>query len=367
MAAKFIYRIKKVQRLMTERKIDILVVVKRENIIYLTGLTQIENMAVLIPIEGEPCIIANWLDADYIEEESGLKTFSYFKPRENLGDKIAKRINAYGFRNVIIGLEKYFISNTVFETIKKALPEAKFIDASDLFYKVRAIKEPSEVEKIKQAAVMVCKGMETALNLIRPGVSMLELSKEVEYALLKMNSNRIPFRIQIVSGERGLLNYAASSCKYIKDGNIVLVFLEAIYEGYYAKICRTIAVGKIPLEQELLFENLLEAQEKAIAALRPGAKAWEVDFTARRIFKKLGLENQFMDIIGYGVGLRPIEYFPIIGRKYHDLIEAGMVIELFSPKIYVKDRGGPRITDLIYVGEHENEILTAFPRKLFRV
>ena len=67
------------------------------------------------------------------------------------------------------------------------------------------------------------------------------------------------------------------------------------------------------------------------------------------------------------MGLRQSEFYPIIGRGRTEILEAGMVIDLLLPTIYRKGIGGPRITDVIHVGEMENEVLTRYPRDLVRI
>ncbi|WAM31817.1 aminopeptidase P family N-terminal domain-containing protein [Caldicellulosiruptor naganoensis] len=97
MAPRYAHRFTKIQALMAEKNLDLLVVVNRENLIYFTGLTQIECLAVLIPREGEPCAVTFWLDAEYVQREAGLTTYGYIFPKESLGSKLVERIKAYGF------------------------------------------------------------------------------------------------------------------------------------------------------------------------------------------------------------------------------------------------------------------------------
>ena len=77
-------------------------------------------------------------------------------------------------------------------------------------------------------------------------------------------------------------------------------------------------------------------------------------------------EAGYLDISGYGVGIRQSEFYPIIGKNRTEKIEAGMVVDLLLPTIYRPDVGGPRITDCIYVGEKQNELLTNYSRELVR-
>ncbi|HBT48235.1 MAG TPA: aminopeptidase P family protein [Peptococcaceae bacterium] len=367
MAPRFANRFKKIQELMTEKNLDLLLVVNRENLIYFTGLTQIECLAVLIPREGEPCAITLWLDAEYVQRESGLTTYGYFFPRESLGNKLVERIKAYGFRSPRIGFERYFVDYAVYEALRQAFPETNFIGAADLFYRVRAIKEPEEVELIRRAAAAACRGMEAAAKAVRPGVSELDILAEAEYAMLKAGSGGSSFRPQVVSGERTLLTHPCASNKKIQAGEVVVIHLGATYEGYCAKMCRTVAVGDISPAREKIYRLLVEAQEKAIAALRPGAQSWEVDAAAREVIRTAGYEEYYLDTVGYGVGLRQSEFYPIIGKGRTEVIEAGMVVDLLLPTIYRPDIGGPRITDVIYVGERGNEILTSYPKELIKV
>ncbi|WAM31818.1 M24 family metallopeptidase [Caldicellulosiruptor naganoensis] len=255
----------------------------------------------------------------------------------------------------------------MYEALRQAFPETNFIEAADLFYRVRAIKEPQEVEMIRRAAAALCKGIEAAVKAVRPGVSELEILAEAEYAMLKAGSNGLPFCPQVVSGERTILTHPCASNKKIQPGKVVVIHLGATYEGYCAKMCRTVAVGNISHAQEEVYNLLLKAQSEAIAALRPGVQAWEVDAAAREVIKTAGYEKYYLDVIGYGVGLRQSEFYPIIGKGRTEVIEVGMVIDLLLPTIYRRDIGGPRITDVIYIGKNGNEILTSYPRELIKV
>ncbi|MDN5348442.1 MAG: Xaa-Pro dipeptidase [Clostridia bacterium] len=360
-------RIRKAQKLMGERGLDVLFIVGRENLIYFTGTTQIECMAVLIPREGEARAVTLWLDAHYVGENSGLQVEPYFFPKENLVGKAVEWLRKSGFSNPRIGFEKYFVEFSVYEGLRQAFPESNFVNAGDLLYRLRAVKEPEEVEKIRQASRIVRRGMEAAVKAVRPGVSELEVLAEAEYAMRKAGSEGPPFRPQVVSGPRVLLSHPHASHRVIRNGEVVVIHLGATFEGYCSKMCRTVALGRIADGQERVYRLLLDAQQAAIEALRPGINAGEVDAAARRVVEKAGYGENFLDFIGYGVGLRQSEFFPIIGKERTELIEAGMVVDLLLPTIYQPAIGGPRVTDVIYIGEKENEILTTYPRELIYV
>jgi len=360
-------RIEKAQKMMAAAGIDVLFVNNRENLIYFTGITQMECLAVLIPREGEACAVTLWLDTAYVRQESGLVTYGYHFPRQSLAEVCIEKIKTFGYTEPRLGFERYFVAFAVYDALRRAFREEGFVNASDIFYRLRSVKEGQEVELMRQAGRMVAAGMAAAAGAVRLGVKEVEVLAEAEYAMLKAGSDGSPFRPQVVSGQRALLTHPCASNKEITQGEIVVIHLGATCAGYCAKMCRTVAVGDIPAGQRAVYELLRRAQTAAVAALRPGAASRDVDAAARAMVAEAGFEPHYLDQVGYGVGLRQSEFYPVIGKDRPELIEAGMVVDLLLPTVYRPDIGGPRVTDCIYVGEAANEWLTDYPRELIQV
>lgn len=367
MPARFAGRIERAQKAMAIAGLDVLVVTNRENVIYFTGVTQIECLALLIPKEGESCVVALWLDADYVREHSGLRTHAYFFPRQTLGPAICEKIRSFGYKDPRIGFERYFVDFAVYDTLRTVFSERNFIGAGDLFYRLRSVKEPEELELIRRASLAVCKGMGAAMKAVRPGATEIDVLAEAEYAMLRAGSAGSSFRPQVVSGDRTLLAHPTAGLKQMREGEVVVVHLGATCEGYCSKMARTAALGEIPKAQADVHGLLLRALERAEKTLKPGATSGEVDAAARDVVEQAGFGKSYLESVGYGVGLRQSEFHPIIGRGRGEIIEAGMVIDLLLPTIYRKGIGGPRITDVIHVGENQNTLLTAYPRDLVRI
>lgn len=359
-------RIKKIQGMMAECNLDVLFVNNRENLIYLTGLTQIECLAVLIPRNGEACAVTLWLEAAYAQQGSGITTYGYHFPRESLADKCIERMKVFGYATPRVGFERYFVAFGVYDALRKVFLEENFVNAGDLFYRLRSVKDPQEIELMRHAGRIVDIGMTAAINATKANVKEVEILAEAEYAMLKAGSSGSPFRPQVVSGEHTMLTHPCAGAKTIASGEIVVIHIGAAYQGYCAKLCRTIAVGDVASRYHETHKLLLTAQNAAMDALRPGATSAEVDSAARSVISAAGLEKYYLDDVGHGVGIRQSEFYPILGKGRLDVIEAGMVVAL-SPMIHRPDCGGPRITDCIYVGPDENQVMTRFPRKLFQV
>ncbi|MGA2400903.1 MAG: Xaa-Pro peptidase family protein, partial [Syntrophobacteraceae bacterium] len=266
-----------------------------------------------------------------------------------------------------IGFERYFVDFAVYDALRAAFCERNFVGAGDLFYRLRSVKEPEELDMIRRACDAVCKGMDAAMKVVRPGAAELDVLADAEYAMLRAGSGGSSFRPQVVSGERTLLAHPTASSKRIREGEVVVVHLGATCEGYCAKMARTATVGVVPKGQADVHALLLRALERAEATLRPGATSGEVDAAARDVVEQAGFGKSYLESVGYGVGLRQSEFYPVIGRGRTEIIETGMVIDLLLPTIYRKGIGGPRITDIIHVGDSRNELLTDYPRELVRI
>jgi len=140
--------------MMADMKLDVLLVSNRENLIYFTGLTQIECLAIVIPRQGEPCAVTLWLDAGYVQQETGIKTHGYLFPGGNLADKIVERIKAYGYAEPCIGFERYFVGFAVYDTLRSHFSEQGFKNAGELFYCLRAVKDAGELAYMRRAGAI---------------------------------------------------------------------------------------------------------------------------------------------------------------------------------------------------------------------
>lgn len=361
-------RIEKLQKELSINGIDLALFTDRENLIYFTGLTQIECMAVLIPALGEATIVSLWLDIDYIKENSGIENVKGYKfPASNLGEKVVQVIKELDIINPKIGFGKYFVEFSVYEALRKGVSGAEFVNVSETVYKIRSIKDPEEVEHIKKACDTLIKGMDAAIGAVKEGVTEVDVLAEAEYAMCKAGSEGSSFRMQVLIGKRQLLTHPYAENNKITGNETVVIHLGSTYKGYCAKMCRTVALGKVPQETKAIYTVLLEAQQAAIKSLKPSISVKEVYQAAYNVIDKAGYAKYFIDDIGHGVGLRQSEFYPIIGRTRNHYIYSGMVVDLIFPTIYHKQYGGSRITDMIHVTSEGPKLMTDYRKDLIEI
>ena len=358
-------RIRELQSFMLTESIDICLLLDRENLIYFGGIEQVECMTIVVPSKGDPVGITLWLDVEYIKENCSIEDIrGYTIPKQTIVDKVAEAISEMNYENPVIGFERYFISFSYFKELRDKYDVKSFIDFSIPIYKCRAIKDESEILNIKKAADAVRKGMDAVIENIKPGIRELDLAAEAEYASMKSGSQGTPFRPQIISGKKILSTHPFSNNDVINNNSIVVVHIGAKVNGYIAKMCRTAAVGKVNNESIKIYNSIKDTQKILLDELKSGVSCDYLSKLALQNMEKLGYGSKYLHIMGYGVGLRQSEFYPVISTGNPTILEKNMVVDFLMPTIYDKKYGGPRITDTILIKENGCDILTDYQTEL---
>jgi Xaa-Pro aminopeptidase len=147
----------------------------------------------------------------------------------------------------------------------------------------------------------------------------------------------------------------ASSAKLPRRGFVTLDF-GVILHGYCSDMTRTVHMGRARPGEREVYEAVLEAQEAGVAAVHAGATGGDVDEATRGVLRNAGLAEWFMHSTGHGVGLE-IHEGPSLAAKQTQTLEAGMVVTI-EPGVYMPDKFGIRIEDMVLVTAKGGEILT---------
>ena len=222
------------------------------------------------------------------------------------------------------------------------------------------VKDADELEKICAAVQLGAALFDRALEVLRPGTHETEVAAEMEYAARRAGAAEMSFPTIIASGARSALPHGRASGQPIPPGAFVVCDFGVILAGYCSDQTRTVWVGSASdasaKSARWAYEAVKEAQEAAIAAVRPGVSAGEVDAAARKVLRKAGLGRYFTHSTGHGVGLE-IHEAPRIAVGQKELLQPGMVITI-EPGVYFPGKWGVRIEDMVAVNEGGCEVLT---------
>jgi Xaa-Pro aminopeptidase len=211
----------------------------------------------------------------------------------------------------------------------------------------RMIKEPAEIVLIRSAVRLGSRLFQHALKVLRPGVTEGEVAAEIEYAARRAGAQGMSFETIVAGGKRSALPHGIASPQPIPNKGFVVLDFGVILGGYCSDMTRTVHMGRAPAQAREMYEVVRKAQEQAVATVRAGVQAGEVDQAARQVLQQAGLGRYFTHSTGHGVGLE-IHEPPRLGTGQAQLLEAGMVVTV-EPGAYVPGRGGVRIEDVVAV------------------
>ena len=354
-------RIARLQEKLRELNFHAAMIYDRENLIYFAGIDDLEGGALAVPAEGEPELFCIWLEYEKVCAKCGIEKVTAFRfPDNNQSTMMGAWLKNQGWTAPRIAFTRYFISLKDFQCLQAAAPDMQVCDMATLAYQLRSVKTPDEIEKMRVAARAVSAGMKAAFEAARPGVAETDVLAEAEYAMAKAGSMGSSFRMQVLTKSRQMECHPYASHAIIEDNGPVVIHLGASSEGYVAKMCRTVFLGNPAPESVKLYETLVACQKATAEYIRPGVTcAQAFDFSAAFMAEQGFSRGWVMDHIGYGVGIRQSEFYPIVAKGNPTVLEENMVIDLLLPTIYGRF-GGPRITDTILIGENGPEYLTDF-------
>lgn len=356
-------RIAALQTRLKEMSLDAAMIYDRENLIYFAGVDDLEGGALAIPAEGEPELFCLWMEAGHIREASGIrKVTPYVFPQNNQSTMMGAWLKTQGWTAPKLGFTRYFISLKDYQCLRDAAPDMEVCDIAIPCYEIRSVKALQEIEQMRIAGKALSAGMQAAINAVRPGMLETEVLAEAEYAMAKAGSMGSSFRMQVLTHKRQLNLHPYASRTPIENNGPVVIHLGASCNGYVAKMCRTVFLGKPNPESVRIYEVLKEAQQVAVESLHPGVTCGEVYERTTAYVEAQGYgKNWVMEHIGYGVGIRQSEFYPIISKGSAAVLQENMVVDLLLPTIYIPGIGGPRITDTIWIKQDGVEFLTDFP------
>jgi Xaa-Pro aminopeptidase len=230
---------------------------------------------------------------------------------------------------------------------------------------MRARKEPAELDAMRDAARLGSGVFGEVLTLIRPGIREVELAAELEYRMRCRGASGPAFETIVAFGERTALPHARPTTRLLRKNELVLLDWGAILRGYCCDLTRSLYVGRAPNRFRRWHQAVLEAQEAARRALRPGVPCAAVDAAARRALRRHGLERYFTHSTGHGLGLE-VHEAPRLGRGQKNRIETGHVVTV-EPGVYLEGVGGIRIEDDVAVTPSGTEILTSASREFIQL
>ena len=291
------------------------------------------------------------IDFRYIEKaRETVKTAEVIETKE-LYKEISALLRQEGVKNLAI--EAMDVTVSRLNVMKKHLKCVDIIETdvlSNSINKLRMIKDEEEMEYIRKAQEIAESAFDDILGFIKEGVTEREIALELDRLMLEKGAEGISFDTIALAGENTSMPHGVPSDKKVKKGEFVLMDFGAVYNGYHSDMTRTVCVGTPDEEMEKIYNIVLAAQEKAIAAAKAGISGKELDGIARRHICDAGYGEYFGHSLGHGVGLE-IHEQPNAAPSYEKNLEKGTVVTI-EPGIYIAGKFGVRIEDFVILTEN---------------
>lgn len=348
-------RLAQLRELIAERELDQLLVSNLVNVRYLSGFTGTNGTLL---IDGDEALLLT--DFRYTtqaaEQAPGFELLDGGqKPRELLASRMAAP-GRIGFDDADMRVQSH-------AALVEALPEgSELIAASGLVERLRAIKEPQEIEAIARAAKIADSIYETLAADGLIGRSERDVAWRIETLARERGATGLSFAPIVAAGAHAALPHAEPRDEAIAAGKLVVLDLGVVVDGYCSDATRTFATGDVGDAARTIYELVLEAQLAGLDAVRVGAACSAVDAAARKVIAAAGHGEQFGHSLGHGVGLEVHEQ-PTLSARSEAALESGHVVTV-EPGVYLDGRFGVRIEDLVVVQDGQPRVLSTFSKQL---
>lgn len=385
------HRAKQLQERMAQEGLDAIIALQNADLFYFTGT--IQSGAYYLPAQGQPIYFVR-RDHARARMESGLMEIVPFASMKDIPPILAR----YGYPEPQrIGMELDVVPVSFYERYRKVFPQANISDATHLIRTVRAIKSQYEIHMMQDAADQVDKVYRRAVEVIREGITDIELAAELE-RIARLNGHPGVIRMRVFNGEMifghtfsgtdtaapaytdtplGGIGPSPSfgqgaSWKPISRNEPVIIDFAGSSDGYLVDQTRMFAIGGVSDQLLKGYEAMMAVQGRMKELVAPGISWGEIYDECAALAGRLGYGDFFMgskgsqvSFIGHGVGLE-IDEYPFIARGFNDWqMETGMAFA-FEPKVVFPGVGAAGIENTFYLS-HEGLKQLTYSAESFRI
>lgn len=352
-------RLDRLQQTLRRRKLDGLLVSQPENRRYLSGYTapdhgiQETSGFLLIPASGKPILLTDSRFTLQAEAEAPLFTVDTYT--KGLLKSLEKQCRRFDLQTLAFESD-YFLHATYLRLEKMAAKQGLELKAeSGLVEKMRAIKDERELELLKRSTDLNEKVFQSVYQTIEPGMSEREIALGLELTMREMGAEGPSFDTIVAFGTNAARPHAVPTDRVLQPGDVVLIDMGLILNGYCSDMSRTFVAGKPDQTFIERHRVVRKAMLAGINAIRAGVTGVEVDRAARQVLVDAGYGEAFGHGLGHGVGIA-VHEDPRLSPRGTKQLQAGMVVTV-EPGLYLADWGGIRLENMVIVTEEGAEVI----------
>lgn len=371
----------RVRRILNAADIDILVACRPENFSYISGVTRMmehrfereHTTFALLTRDAYPALIVPYFEFETVREETSVTDLVPFRQSTGVSvdaatgsilegsheAELASKISELGFQNSRIGYDEKYTPVSVYELIRKHLPDAQLIAATDVFNRLRQVKTGEEIHRLTRSSQIVEKAYKAMWAAVAEGVTERQLAAVAYEVFLHEGAPPLGFMV-CGAGVRTAIEHLTPSDCAVHNGELIRFDMGVRYQGYQSDVGRTFACGNPSSEQTAIYATMFDAYQQVIEAMKPGVEGRELYEIYRR-----GMGDYYkvtpMNWVGHSLG-QEIHESPYLGPHMNEPLEPGMV---FAVEIVLgfPGREGYHVEDPILITEKGNRRLIDLPNE----
>ena len=330
---------------------ETLLVTSGVNVRYLTGLSS-SNAAVLVDPGGDATLFT---DFRYAQRASALEGVRFQRTARAVIGDLATRLTGQ-----TVGIEAHVLTVASHEQLREGGVET--ISRTGIVERLRAIKEPEELDAMREAAAISDRVFAALAEEQFTGRTEIDLAWRVRELFHEHDALELSFDTIVAAAENGASPHADLRDVRIPANTLVTVDAGCRVDGYASDCTRTFATGDLPDDLARAYEVCLEAQLAALDAYGSGVSGRDADAAARDVIAAAGWGEEFGHGLGHGIGLE-VHEAPAVRAESTATLEAGNVVSC-EPGIYLPGVGGVRIEDMVLITDDGSERLTTHEKQL---
>ena len=369
-ADRFAGRLERCGQLMRAAGLDALLLTKPANMAYLTGDGRLCAFA-MVTADGKVAMGVPSTDVEDVRRLARFDHIAGFEDEVGMIHAIAHYFEHFGIAEGAVGLEYTFLTQSMLGmlTHPHAKPDGISVkDGTSILSRLRLVKDEVEIERIAGAARVGDTGMAAAVAAVRPGVTESEVAAAAESALRHAGAEGF-WRTYVASGPRTNIAHGLPTLRRIEAGDLVMIDLHPIVEGYSADLCRTICAGTPTAEQQAAYELYLSAQQASISLAKAGVTTDALEAAMHDPLRAAGHGDHIFGPPLHGIGIEfeeaplPSGHAFFHGEAAAAPLAAHTVLAIGNCGLYTGG-WGVRVEDTVVVGQHGPLLLTHDPRAL---
>jgi len=355
--------IKRLQEVMKNKELDLIVLWPSANWLYLVPFAPIaeERPTFLFISQEDICSVVPDFDREEFIEKTELEHVYSWRDDEGPKQAVQKAwdlLSSPETQTIALDDTMPFL---FWKTLEPHIADKSSQLASSLVMDLRLIKRSEEIEAIRRTSAMIENTLSRAAEIFLAGQTEKAVEGKIKAILLESGIDNLDY-VLVQSWPNSASPHHLPGSARVKKGEPVLIDIAVSHAGYYSDITRQVSVGEPSDEYRKIFAIVREAQAEAVEAVKVGVPISEIDKAARESIEKAGYGQYFKHRVGHGLGLEVHEP-PSVWGGNPLIMQSGMVFTI-EPGIYLPDKFGVRIEDTVVVTHKGADRLTSSSRDL---